>query len=83
MLGIDHSYSVVKLPDGTIETNNAIKDHFSEEDKITNIPCLYGSTLAYYAAKQYAEAHGIRIYNATRGGALDVFERVNFDEIIE
>lgn len=35
----------------------------------------------YEAAKKYADAHGIKIYNATRGGALEVFERVNFDEI--
>lgn len=36
---------------------------------------------AYIAAKNYADAHGIKIYNATRGGHLDVFERVNFDEL--
>lgn len=37
--------------------------------------------VGYEAAKKYADAHGIKIYNATRGGALEVFERVNFDEI--
>lgn len=35
--------------------------------------------LAYQAAKKYADTHGIKIYNATRGGALEVFERVDFD----
>ncbi len=34
------------------------------------------------AAKNYADSHGIKILNATRGGKLEVFERVNFDEIV-
>lgn len=34
---------------------------------------------AYEYAKQYADAHGIKIYNATRGGMLEVFERVDFN----
>lgn len=37
--------------------------------------------LTYQSAKQYADLHGIKIYNATRGGKLEVFERVDFDEL--
>ena len=36
----------------------------------------------YKAAKQYADLHGIRICNATRGGKLEIFERVDFDLFI-
>ena len=36
---------------------------------------------AYQVARHYAERHGIKIYNATRGGKLEVFERVNFDDL--
>ncbi len=36
---------------------------------------------AYRIAKDYADSHGIKIYNATRGGALEVFERVDFDSL--
>lgn len=36
---------------------------------------------AYKAAKDYAEQHGVHIYNATRGGCLEVFERVDFDDL--
>lgn len=32
-------------------------------------------------AKKYADSHGIKIYNATRGGKLEVFERVDFDSL--
>jgi hypothetical protein len=37
----------------------------------------------YKAAKQYADSNNIKIYNATRGGMLEIFERVNLDEILE
>ena len=40
-------------------------------------------TLAYQAAKKYADAHGIKIFNATRGGKLEVFQRVNFDDVFK
>ena len=36
---------------------------------------------AYEVAKRYGDSHNIHIYNATRGGYLEVFERVNFDEL--
>ena len=39
--------------------------------------------LAYKSAKKYADSHGIRIYNATRGGKLEVFERIDFDSLFE
>lgn len=36
---------------------------------------------AYTVAKEYADTHNIKIYNATRGGVLEVFERVNLDDL--
>lgn len=80
LLGVDHNYSVTRNPDGTISKQD-VQDHFSSKDKITNIPKLYNSALAYQAAKKYADEHGIKIYNATRGGKLEVFERVDFDSL--
>ena len=37
---------------------------------------------SYQKIKEYAEQRGIKIYNATRGGYLEVFERVNLDELL-
>ncbi|MCR4817540.1 MAG: DUF115 domain-containing protein [Fretibacterium sp.] len=45
--------------------------------------CPNEATLAFEAARQYAEEHGITILNATRGGALTVFDHVNFDKFIQ
>ncbi len=38
---------------------------------------------SYKVAKKHCEASGIKIYNATRGGMLEVFERVDFDSLFE
>lgn len=38
---------------------------------------------AYEAAKEYADKHNIKIYNATRGGVLEVFPRVDLDEVLK
>lgn len=38
---------------------------------------------AYEYAKKYADTHDVKIYNATRGGMLEVFERVDFDSLFE
>jgi hypothetical protein len=37
----------------------------------------------YEIARKYADAHGFKIYNATRGGQLEAFERVDFDTLFE
>lgn len=36
---------------------------------------------AYEVAKSYAESNRIKIYNATHGGMLEVFERVDFESL--
>ena len=38
--------------------------------------------IAYEYAEKYSREHGFRIYNATRGGHLEVFERVNLEVIL-
>lgn len=35
----------------------------------------------YEKLKEIAEHNGVKIYNATKGGLLDVFERVNYDSL--
>lgn len=37
---------------------------------------------SYEVAFEYAKKNNIQIYNATRGGALEIFPRVNFDDLI-
>lgn len=57
-------------------------NYFYKENKKDNIDHRENEMiLAYRAAEQYAKAHGIKIYNATRGGMLEEFERVDFDDL--
>lgn len=37
----------------------------------------------YIVAKKYAEKNKVKIFNATRGGALEVFERVDLSDLIK
>lgn len=42
---------------------------------------LWNLWTEYGTLSDYTEAHGTRIYNATAGGLLDVFERVDYDSL--
>ena len=44
---------------------------------------LDGSLNAYTLLKEHAIKHHVKIFNATRGGALEVFDRVDLDEFIK
>lgn len=76
LLGVDFNYSQDLYDE---------RNHFAgyQKDKKIRLNKVYPERMlaAYESAKQYAKEHGIRIYNATRGGKLEVFERVNFDAL--
>ena len=87
LIGVDHHFHTSMNANGEIVIDPTAKDYFSEkynEDKAElYIPNTDVSTLTFLAAKRYADAHGIRIFNATRGGKLEVFERESFDTLFE
>ena len=37
----------------------------------------------YKAAKEYADAHNIKIVNCTRGGMLEIFPRMNLEDVLK
>ena len=71
---------------GEIVIDETAKDYFSEKYNTDKddlyIPNVEVSTRAFTAAKKYADKHNIKIFNATRGGKLEVCERVDLDKII-
>lgn len=94
LLGMDFNYSVEQHKDGSITTNDVCNhmEEMEEEHKMFDalIKSRYGVTYladvdlqlaAFQAAKKYADEHNIQIFNATRGGKLEVFERVDFDNL--
>ena len=56
--------------------------HFDDNKDNKNAPTALTQIMAYEKAKQYAEQHGISIYNCTRGGKLEVFERKSLEEVL-
>jgi hypothetical protein len=60
------------------------KHHFRDYDIVDPAFGIAGQRMmtAYKVAKKYADKHNIKIYNATRGGMLEVFERVDLDEVL-
>ena len=86
LLGVDHNYQKTIDINGNIIIDPNAKDYFCEgyDDDIKDIVIhdMGNNTRAYTDAKKYCEASGKAVvYNATRGGKLEVFQRVNFDSL--
>ena len=77
LLGADCNYlqgkKYFKVDNNRGDEKYFTKKHFaSHTDKFI---------LAYEVASAYARRHGIKIYTATRGGLLEVYPRVDLDEV--
>lgn len=87
LIGVDHHFHTSINAKGEIVVDPTAKDYFSDayntDKKDLYIPNTDLSTLTFIAAKKYADAHDIKIYNATRGGKLEVFERKDFDSLFD
>ncbi|WP_026658270.1 6-hydroxymethylpterin diphosphokinase MptE-like protein [Butyrivibrio sp. AC2005] len=80
LLGVDHTGGAyVNSPERHFyggKDENAIPMRMEEE----SFKRIEGN---YIEAERYSRNNGFRIYNATRGGRLEVFERVDIDEIFD
>lgn len=86
-IGVDHHFRISQNNAGEIVVDEKAKDYFSDKynadkDKLY-IPNTEKSTLTYVAMKQHCDKRGVAVYNATRGGKLEVFPRVEFDSLFE
>lgn len=83
LLGVDHQYSKVCLETGEIIEYSNVVDYFDQTPAAKySIQNVETSTAAYVAANEFALAHHVVIKNLTRGGALEVFDRGNLDEMV-
>ncbi len=84
LLGCDFSYNIGVDSNGKIIKNSNQKNYPWEEDnKVYNLPNLQANLYAYMAAKKYADSNNVVIKNATRGGKLEVYDRVQFENLFE
>ena len=90
VVGLDHSYVVED--DETPESGNTIvsdrddQNHFHPDyfgkGKRWHLPRVDRMERAYVRAREVFEADGRRILNATKGGQLEVFPRVDYDRFV-
>lgn len=86
LIGVDHNYQVTINEDGEKVVDKDAKDYFCDDydDDIKDVVVhdMRQNTIAYRKAKKHCDEHGIRVFNATRGGKLEVFERVDIDSVL-
>ncbi len=84
-IGVDHHFQTSINSKGEIVVDNTVKDYFSDKYNTDKdnlyIPNTEKSTLTYVAMKKHCDARNIKVFNATRGGKLEVFPRVDFDTL--
>lgn len=82
LIGVDNSYSNSIDKNGKILRDDSVKDYFGKLKSKSYTIQYSDATNSYYKAfRTYAEKNGIKIYNSTRGGKLEVFERKEFDKL--
>ena len=79
LLGVDCNYT---------RTNHHAFGFSPKEETLNSIDTqgeamAQNMTAAYRVAREYAESHGITIFNATRGGKLEVFPRISLEEALK
>jgi hypothetical protein len=92
LLGVDHhfsrtcNYSEQVVPQqtisGTISSDHFCNDYYKAGESIY-VSDVNSTEQAYKKAEQHSQEYGFSIYNATRGGKLEVFQRVDFDKLMD
>lgn len=89
LIGCDHSYGFFSgIKSGSMKsTSDTNKDYFMRNymrpGEAINVGNLDRSEQGYRIAREYIESHGGKIFNATRGGKLEVFSRVDLDQLLK
>lgn len=87
LIGCDHYYEGEKevYKSDELVKHKGYKTHFISNYR--NIGDINGHaniaqmTKSYEVANRYSESEGVKVFNSTRGGYLEVFERLNLDRI--
>ncbi len=85
LIGVDFSYAVTQKVDSRTYAyqgeNNYFIPGYLKPGEVADMPNVNVNLLGFHAARQAIEEQGRKIFNATRGGKLEVFDRVNLDEL--
>jgi hypothetical protein len=85
LIGVDFSYAVTQKLDSKTYSyqgeNNYFIPGYLKPGEVADMPNVNANLLGFHAARQAIEGHGRTIRNATRGGKLEVFERIDLDQL--
>jgi hypothetical protein len=87
LIGVDFKFDVPQEQPGQIlvgrdtEPNHFVPNYRNPGER-WNRPMFERTAIAFAAARDYAQRTGRRIFNATRGGALEILPRVDFDTLV-
>ena len=83
LIGVDHSYSKIIDSNGNVIEDKSVKDYFDNnyDDGIKTelVHNMDDATKSFLRTKKHFSKKNIKIHNATRGGKLEVFPRVDLD----
>jgi len=86
LIGVDHYFKTKGKENKLVESSGDDVDHFHPDyfgkGVKWQLPDLDNSERAYMKAKEAFEADGRRILDATIDGKLDIFPKVDYDEIV-
>lgn len=83
LLGVDHNFAYEIDMKGNKRIRNDVAAHFKEDpDKSSYSAYKEALTKCYETCKKYADMYGVKVYNVTRGGNLEVFERKELEEVL-
>lgn len=87
LIGVDHSFATKGSPNTTIQSQGDDPNHFSAayfgKGFRWQLPDLETSEMGYRMARKAYEADGRRVLDATIGGKLDIFEKVDYNSLFD
>lgn len=86
ILGCDHYYQGEHNVTANVVTRATANNHFDPRyrspGEVVNPAPVAEMTNAYEHAAEFGRRHGIQIFNATRGGHLEVFPRTELERVV-
>ena len=87
LIGVDHNFVTKGKPHSTVTSTGCDPNHFDPnyfgKGFRWQLPDLETSELAYRLAKYHFEQDGREILDATVGGKLEVFKKVDYNSLVE
>ena len=85
IIGCDHSYAQSGVPITNATVEGVDQNHFSEKyytkGHTFRVPDYKKMEYAYYQARKAFEADGRKVFDATVGGKLQVFEKIDYNSL--